>query len=151
MREQLISFETAKLAKEKGFNEREHWFYKVKSENDIELYGCTKKQLVGFKGYNPIYNKVNDYHTNKEKDNAKLYRCSAPTQSLLQKWLMEKYIFFININYDGNDEVFRVEIIKQNNDRSRKVFYLKEENIIMMFHSYEDALEISLQEGLKLI
>ena len=42
MREQLISFETAKLAKEKGFNEREHWFYKVKSENDIELYGCTK-------------------------------------------------------------------------------------------------------------
>ena len=151
MREQLISFETAKLAKEKGFNEREHWFYKVKSENDIELYGCTKKQLVGFKGYNPIYNKVNDYHTNKEKDNAKLYRCSAPTQSLLQKWLMEKYRIFININYDGNDEVFRVEIIKQNNDRSRKVFYLKEENIIMMFHSYEDALEISLQEGLKLI
>lgn len=151
MREQLISFETAKLAKEKGFNEREHWFYKVKSENDIELYGCTKKQLVGFKGYNPIYHKVNDYHTNKEKDNAKLYRCSAPTQSLLQKWLMEKYRIFININYDGNDEVFRVEIIKQNNDRSRKVFYLKEENIIMMFHSYEDALEISLQEGLKLI
>ena len=151
MREQLISFETAKLAKEKGFNEREHWFYKVKSENDIELYGCTKKQLVGFKGYNPIYNKVNDYHTNKEKHNAKLYRCSAPTQSLLQKWLMEKYRIFININYDGNDEVFRVEIIKQNNDRSRKVFYLKEENIIMMFHSYEDALEISLQEGLKLI
>ena len=151
MREQLISFETAKLAKGKGFNEREHWFYKVKSENDIELYGCTKKQLVGFKGYNPIYNKVNDYHTNKEKDNAKLYRCSAPTQSLLQKWLMEKYRIFININYDGNDEVFRVEIIKQNNDRSRKVFYLKEENIIMMFHSYEDALEISLQEGLKLI
>ena len=151
MREQLISFETAKLSKEKGFNEREHWFYKVKSENDIELYGCTKKQLVGFKGYNPIYHKVNDYHTNKEKDNAKLYRCSAPTQSLLQKWLMEKYRIFININYDGNDEVFRVEIIKQNNDRSRKVFYLKEENIIMMFHSYEDALEISLQEGLKLI
>ena len=151
MREQLISFETAKLAKEKGFNEREHWFYKVKSENDIELYGCTKKQLVGFKGYNPIYHKVNDYHTNKEKDNAKLYRCSAPTQSLLQKSLMEKYRIFININYDGNDEVFRVEIIKQNNDRSRKVFYLKEENIIMMFHSYEDALEISLQEGLKLI
>jgi predicted kinase len=34
MQEQLISFETAKLAKEKGFNERTHWFYKVKSEND---------------------------------------------------------------------------------------------------------------------
>ena len=70
MEDTRITFETAKLAKEKGFNERVHYFYKVKSENDIELYGCTKKQLVGFKGYTPIYHKVRDYHTNKEKLNS---------------------------------------------------------------------------------
>ena len=107
MEDTRISFETAKLAKEKGFNERVHYFYKVKSENDIELYGCTKKQLVGFKGYTPIYHKVRDYHTNKEKLNAKLYRCSAPTQSLLAKWLREEHnihlIAYKNINIDGYD------------------------------------------------
>ena len=136
MQEQLISFETAKLAKEKGLEQHPtklfypYYNYKGEFKGDVKDY--LKKYL-------------------NEEDATNFENIFAPTQSLLQKWLMEKYRIFININYDGNDEVFRLEIIKQNNDRSRKVFYLKEENIIMMFHSYEDALEISLQEGLKLI
>ena len=140
MEDALITFETAKLAKEKGFNEREHYFYKVKSENDVELYGCTKKQLVGFKGYVPIYHKVRDYHTNKEKLNAKLYRCSAPTQSLLQKWLREKHnihlIAYKNINIDGYDWC-----------------YITTDGItnINSYKTYEEALEAGLQEALKLI
>ena len=129
MEDTRITFETAKLAKEKGFKEGSRKGYLPNGEIGISHYDFL------------CHNDEEDYPT----------KYAAPTQSLLQKWLMEKYRIFININYDGNDEVFRVEIIKQNNDRSRKVFYLKEENIIMMFHSYEDALEISLQEALKLI
>ena len=140
MEDTRVTFKTAKLAKEKGFNERVHYFYKVKSENDIELYGCTKKQLVGFKGYTPIYHKVRDYHTNKEKLNAKLYRCSAPTQSLLAKWLREKHnihlIAYKNINIDGYDWC-----------------YITTDGItnINSYKTYEEAYEIGLQEALKLI
>lgn len=150
MEDTLITFKTAKLAKEKGFNEREHWFYKVKSENDIELYGCTKKELVGFKGYNPIYYKVNDYHTNKEKYNAKLYRCSAPTQSLLQKWLREKY------NIDIIIDTTRVIKGEKNKGEYAAIIY---SNNKVLFHwdlgglhqKYEEALEVALQEALNLI
>lgn len=140
MEDTRIKFETAKLAKEKGFNERVHYFYKVKSENDVELYGCTRKQLVGFKGYVPIYHKVRDYHTNKEKLNAKLYRCSAPTQSLLAKWLREKHnihlIAYKNINIDGYDWCFITTDGITN---------------INSYKTYEEAYEIGLQEALKLI
>ena len=140
MEDTKITFKTAKLAKEKGFNERGHYFYKVKSENDIELYGCTEKQLVGFKGYVPIYHKVRDYHTNKEKLNAKLYRCSAPTQSLLAKWLREEHnihlIAYKNINIDGYDWCFITTDGITN---------------INSYKTYEEAYEIGLQEALKLM
>ena len=144
MKDTRIIFETAKLAKEKGFNERVHYFYKVKSENDIELYGCTIKQLVGFKGHVPIYHKVRDYHTNKEKLNAKLYRCSAPTQSLLAKWLREKYDIDVIINtYRNQNQKYYKYFISE---KSKNIIK-SEEN----YNTYEDALEIGLQEALKSI
>ena len=144
MEDTRVTFKTAKLAKEKGFNERVHYFYKVKSENDVELYGCTKKELVGFKGYVPIYHKVRDYHTNKEKLNAKLYRCSAPTQSLLAKWLREKHNIIVLVDYEGIDGYYY-----------KYYYYINEvqkydasgKNYI----TFEEAYEIGLQEALKLI
>ena len=144
MEDTRITFETAKLAKEKGFNERVHYFYKVKSENDVELYGCTKKELVGFKGYVPIYHKVRAYHTNKEKLNAKLYRCSAPTQSLLAKWLREKYDIDVIINTYRN----------QNQKYYKYFISEKSKNLIKSeeyYDTYEEAYEVGLQEALKLI
>ena len=157
MTEQLISYETAKLAKEKGFNERGHYFYKVKSENDIELYGCTKKQLVTVKSYVRIYHKVRDYHTNKEKLNAKLYRCSAPTQSLLAKWLREKYDIEINITRmppeaikssfnKGNKRIKKYNMWVSSLNGNPRI-----ENPSLFFDHYGEAFEIGLQEALKLI
>ena len=144
MEDTRITFETAKLAKEKGFNERLHYFYKVKSENDVELYGCTKKELVGFKGYVPIYHKVRDYHTNKEKLNAKLYRCSAPTQSLLAKWLREEHNIIVLVDYEGIDGYYyKFYSYKEGN----KNYDASDKN----YNTYEEAYEIGLQEALKLI
>ena len=149
MEDTRVTFETAKLAKEKGFNERVHYFYKVKSENDIELYGCTRKQLVGLKGYVRIYHKVRDYHTNKEKLNAKLYRCSAPTQSVLQKWLREVHNIHFEIKpiFDVKDNLkpYHISVIK---NPSGKDF---EYEIVGSLDTYEEALEIGLQKALKLI
>ena len=144
MEDTRITFETAKLAKEKGFNERLHYFYKVKSENDVELYGCTKKELVGFKGYVPIYHKVRDYHTNKEKLNAKLYRCSAPTQSLLAKWLREEHNIIVLVDYEGIDGYYyKFYSYKEGN----KNYDASDKN----YNTYEEALEAGIQEVLKLI
>ena len=74
MEEQLISFETAKLAKEKGFNISGINIY----ENENLL--CD----VEFKNWN----------------NGTLCLL-APTQSLLQKWLREKHQLFITVNAKG--------------------------------------------------
>lgn len=117
MKEQLIEFETAKLAKEKGFNEQCIECYTDKEvlyQNNIEKILFTNSQLL-----------------------TSFY--SAPTQSLLQKWLREEHELFIycvprrNVYPD----------IKWTNNISVR------ENIF--FTTYEEALEKGLQEALKLI
>ena len=77
MEDTLITFETAKLAKKKGF--LKEWADLAYKKDDQKLYGDTG-----------IYT---DY--------------PAPTQSLLSKWLREKHnihlIAYKNINIDGYD------------------------------------------------
>lgn len=98
MENQLISFETAKLAKEKGF--REFCCYAYTNDGKY-MYG----------------NEIGFYW--------KSYTIS-PTQSLLQRWLREKHnIFMKNIN------VYKLEDL-----------YGK---------TYEEVLEVDLQEALLLI
>ena len=100
MKEQLVTFETAKLAKEKNF--------------DI---GVNQSYVIYKKSYNydddsshrESY-KVNDieinshYHVNNYKGidlSNELYEAySAPTQSLLQKWLREVHNIFVEVNTD---------------------------------------------------
>ena len=90
MKEQLISFETAKLAKEKGFV-----YMKANCYGDNMCYQLPEGELINaLKG-----NSVGGY-------------ILAPTQSLLQKWLREIHNIFIStdVNYCykiyHNDELF---------------------------------------------
>ncbi len=70
MKDELITFELAKLAKEIGFNEETFFYY-----------------YNNGKGIVRANNKNRLAHAHSE-DN-----CSAPTQSLFQKWLREEYKF----------------------------------------------------------
>ena len=76
MQEQLISFETVKLAKEKGLEQYPtklfypYYNYKGEFKGDVKDY--LKKYL-------------------NEEDTTNFENVFAPTQSLLQKWLREKY------------------------------------------------------------
>lgn len=73
--EQVITFETAKLAKDKGFNE---WT----CENyPIEYYG----ELNSDRSYEQ-WNELVDYY-------------SAPNQSILQKWLREEHNIIVLCHY----------------------------------------------------
>ena len=74
--DELATYEVAKLAKEKGFNEKCNFYYQ---KGVISTDGCFNR-----------YNKGVEYI------------CSAPTQSLLQRWLREEkgyyvYPFFDNV------------------------------------------------------
>ena len=125
MEEQLISFETAKLAKEKEFN-----------ISGINIY--ENKELlcnVEFKNWN----------------NGTLC-ILASTQSLLQKWLREKHNFNIHVyakrvnhNIKWKYNIQPLQIIGNQSclalDWDSEKLYL----------SYEKALEIGLQKALKLI
>ena len=105
MKDTLITFETAKLAKEKGCN----------------LENCT----CG--GYPDCI-------------------CSDKriSQSLLAKWLREEHNIIVIVDYEGIDgyyyKFYSYKGMKQFYDASNK-----------NFKTFEEALEIGLQEALKLI
>ena len=126
MEDTRINFETAKLAKEKGFpqetNRLEIPYYNYKGE---------------FKG------DVSDWRIRKYirgEDTSDIEFVSAPTQSLLSKWLREQHnihlIAYKNINIDGYDWC-----------------YITTDGItnINSYKTYEEAYEIGLREALILI
>ena len=93
------------------------------------------------------------YGTNKEKLNAKLYRCSAPTQSLLAKWLRKEHGIYIELLIDGwsDDDCvtddflcYRCFIWQVGKPRPKH-------NEDLGAGEYEKMFEIGLQEALKLI
>lgn len=77
MKDQLISFETAKLIKEKRFIVPTYYFY----NNNNEVY---------------TYSSLMDWNRLIEEDWNK-NRYNAPTQSLLQRWFREVHNIHINI------------------------------------------------------
>ena len=87
--ETLISFKTAKLAKEKGFNIPYPAFFHIENGKTVE--------------YNYVYTSIltSQFHDIKEGGNLKsITYFSRPTQDLLQKWLREVHnIHFITKPY----------------------------------------------------
>ena len=143
MEEQLISYETAKLAKEKGFDE------KVYREYDKSGYlRCTSKSADVVLGPYDELLKSTEY--------------PAPTQSLLQRWLREVHNCFIDIlpHRDGDsknkrwkskkDVFWSVEVDYYGKDF--EIELTDDADFTQHFNkSYEEALEIGLYQALKLI
>lgn len=128
MEEQLISFETAKLAKEKGFDAPVLEFY------DYE--GIITKNTYDSNGYD--YNQI---AYSKQIGHDSTYNTSAPTQSLLQKWLRDTHkINCYNMPNDFDRNHWHCKVNSNTRD-----FYVKHSD------SYEEALEFGLLEALKLI
>ena len=115
MTEQLVSFDTAKLAKEKGFKVKDNYLYKW-------------------------YNELKQVHqwmylqTNEEVE------FLAPTQSLLQKWLREVHEILLWV------EPITIDRWEFGINYPNGGFGDAKE-----YNTYEEALEIGLQEALKLI
>ena len=153
MQEQLVSFETAKLAKNKGFDEictshyvNEKPFYSVDEPkqlfNTVLRYGNRKET---YESTSVLWFKNSDLHY---KDNSEKFRFNkgytAPTQSLLQKFLREKHNIIIIV--DKIDSTL-------NSGFYYNIYSVLVENNygILEFKTYEEALEKGLFEALKLI
>ena len=150
MKEQLISFETAKLAKEKGFNifciECYKWS-KQHSEFDGETEPENKR--ISHNGYDKDVNGY-PYRTLSElfplQHNIIENHFSAPTQSLLQKWLREKHDINLRVASNSKTSHFPVNELL---DLYKTIGYSQKDTKI--YKTYEEALEKGLQEALKLI
>ena len=162
MEEQLISLKTAKLAKEKGFKISCHSYYfedgefrKHKIETTNGYYGDTViyKQEEFYENWNSSFLTTKDgdrcFGCNKSQGYFETY--SAPSQSLLQKWLRDvhgiyvsPYINSVKIN-KWDVEIYFLRYIIDRGPMENRLFQE------LCLESYEEALEFGLQEALKLI
>ena len=121
MREELISFTTAKLAKEKRFKIFGEKAYTIDGEGCIAI----TSSFFNARKY-PIYNVV--------------------TQTFLQKWLRETKNIMIFIDFHLSEHYFVARIVCKENSGWESYKVSNSESKL-----YERALEIGLQEALKLI
>jgi len=135
MKEQLITFETAKLAKEKGFNE----YCPYSGYYDPGYYDKYAKRILSKS------NKV-QLDFSQQRSHSTEHRMKrlilAPTQSLLQKWLREKKNQHIVVEPEKMTDRFYGQTWNSDT-RIRIDIQLKE--------TYEELLEKALFEALKLI
>lgn len=149
MKDELISFETAKLAKEKGFigikSQANNWYYEngdIHNEKNIRGY-------KGLKGWNAW-------------EATQGVRWDAPTQSLLKRWLRDNDVDITIITNFKNSSTsinksYRVGIVYIKNNLIETFFLRPKSDSILdkvlftEFKTYEDALEYGLKEALKII
>lgn len=124
MEDQLILFETAKLAEEKGFDistGAECW---VRTLGGDIIHNSERRSII-------------------EHDRVDYY-LSQPTQSLLQKWLREVHNIDVFVNYPYDDPEYAADV---------RIPFGKRKLLdgFTIFETYEEALEEGLQEALKFI
>jgi len=153
MQEQIVGFEVAKLAKDKGFKELCLNYYFEDGELRENILNTTHGyygEEVTFK-YEELIENWNDRFLTK-KDGSRCFGCSkskgyletysAPTQALLQKWLREKHRIHTTI----------ISCMISSNEIKYYIFKGKLKwNWNELFNSYEEALETGLFQTLKLI
>ncbi len=129
MEEELITLDTAKLAKEKGFREFNGKYYQDNS-----------------KVTDSILARPNSY----DNSDFRFIKCS---QSLLAKWLRENYNIFVTPSYTscgygtGWHWVIYKDIKKDYQDFVCSMIDKK----LPLYDNFEEAFENGLQEALKLI
>jgi len=126
MKEQLITFKTAKLAKEKGFNIRTKGYY-----ND-GIYKNTGSEIGQYHSF-----------TNGKPITEDIGICLAPTQSLLQKFIRE--IRGVHIEIHRNASGYYWSMCRSDGGTDLGWSGISGPNAGGVWDKYEDALEHALQ------
>lgn len=123
--EQFIGIETAKLAKQAGFDWECHKVYKTDVTENLTLFTYMKEE-----GYR----------------NTSEFICSAPTQSVLQRWLRELHNLIIVVKpYYGKEVVYGYIIYQEAEGCIKRI----EDGIVD--RSYESTLEVAEKKCLTLL
>jgi len=119
----MISLETAKIAKEKGFNETTDFFYSPKYNGDYPVNGngCDR------------WNEGNNAY-------------AAPKQSQLEEWFRTKHNIYLSIrpersNFVNNNELVFVVYLHRNTED--KLIQL---DALSLSQEYDKVKEIALKE-----
>jgi hypothetical protein len=171
MKEQLITLETAKLAKEKGYNPfkldeklnqaiisngthhyintrdirtTSYYFYK-EDDGKVECHEMRTGEMSSRYGR---FDTVVEHYFGKET-NSNYYH--APTQSLLQKWLRDvhKIIVLPNRDVHKNYKGYYYHTMTHYVEADKPIIVTEED--WKNFDTYEAALEAGLLKALKLI
>lgn len=157
MKEQLISFETAKLAKDKGFNWETSYGYDVQHKDltDHTIIHNEGNYMWSEELETEIYY-IEDYSSDRRHNyirdiydwNNSKYYYSAPTQSLLQTWIEATFniVIYLKPSYDHLSCELKGFYFTLNNKNGGEVDQL--------YFSLDDkykGLEIMLKGALKLI
>lgn len=132
--EQFITLETARLAKQAGFDWEVYSCYYKSSPDRVSTNGTLTSNFNGY-AFQHI-------------------AISAPTQSVLQKWLREVKEIIVEPIYDLYDHCFYCRFA---NNKSKNWQYIVnryddgEVYIKLCFNTYESTLEAGLQKCLTLI
>ena len=145
MNEILISFETAVLAKEKGFDKWcSHGFLTKKIVGSYLDSGCSHDKFkYGGEG-------SDEFILWKAEHFPQLYEpwYKAPTQSLLQKWLRDVHNIHIDVSPESDHELITITPYVY----SYYVHKDKEVYVNTKFYdNYEEGLEDALKRALNLI
>lgn len=134
MKEELISLETAKLAKEKGFNISAKSFYGCD-----DPCGTTKpNSLITIE-----LKKEGDIET---QEGTLIY--SAPAQHILQKWLREEHMIKVIVNHAESNGTYGFTIWVWNHDNN--IGKWEGHQYLGTYITYEEALEDGLVRALGL-
>jgi len=135
--EQLISLETAKLAKEIGVENRTFFYANPIKENEFipcRLKLDDKILTHGYPGDFVDYNEET------------LIVYPAPTQTLLHKHLREKYNLHIIVDKPWINDGWRADIFDLTDGRKIKEIFKWRK-----WETFEEMLEVALYESLKII
>lgn len=153
MKEELINYETAKLAKEKGFTvETKYRYYNCMAYEEMQ-YGHGKYHDDEL-GYETIEEKLEWLRDSKPNRPVK-EDFPAPTQSLLQKWLREVHKIDIYVIGYGFGYYSQLNNVSPGNQEEVKYvdrrWNMPPDYKNGEYKNYEEALERGLQEALKMI
>lgn len=130
MKDELIKFDTAMLAQTKGFDEYCSAWYTEPDKLE--------------------YSEMDDIK-NSEDENSH-FLPSAPTQSLLQRWLRETHKIRIFVeNKTAGDFGFIIYTLNPDKTKIAGIPWIRNSYFTLHFNTYEEALEKGLLNALKLI
>lgn len=117
MTDELVTYEVAKLAKEKGFRE--------------EVFAYYSKRGSFF-----------EIHPKRDMNDSE-YRTSAPTQSLLQRWLREEKGYYVYPFFDNESRRWTWVCRELTGDKWIQLLDFEER--------YSDTYELALEDALKFV